>query len=66
VIIPVLTGIVGIVIGFLGGVYYLRKQIERMQSDPKMLQEMARRMGYNVNKQQLNKMQQMLKNQKFK
>jgi len=66
VIIPILTGIVGIVIGFFGGVYYLRKQIERMQSDPKMLQEMAKRMGYNVNKQQLNKMQQMLKNQKFK
>jgi len=66
VIIPVLTGIVGIVIGFFGGVYYLRKQIERMQSDPRMIQEMAKRMGYNVNKQQLNKMQQMLKNQTFK
>lgn len=66
VIIPIITGIVGIVIGFAVGVLYLRKQIERMQSDPKMIQDMAKRMGYNVNKQQLNKMQNMMKNQKFK
>ncbi len=66
IIIPVITGIVGIVIGFFVGAFYLRKQIEKLQSDPKMLQEMAKKMGYNVNKQQLNKMQNMLKNQKFK
>lgn len=66
VIIPILTGIAGILVGFFIGVFYLRKQIERMQNDPKMIQEMAKRMGYNVNKQQLNRMQQMMKNQKFK
>lgn len=66
ILIPIITGIVGIVIGFFFGVFYLRKQIEKMQSDPKMIQEMAKRMGYNVNKQQLNKMQNMMKKQKFK
>lgn len=65
-IIPIITLIVGAVGGFFGGVYYLRKQIEKMQSDPDMLQKMAKQMGYNMNKQQLNKAQQMLKNRKLK
>lgn len=66
VIIPIITGLAGIVIGFFIGAFYLRKQIEKLQNDPKMIQEMAKRMGYNVNKQQLNKVQQMMKKQKFK
>ncbi|GFR37946.1 hypothetical protein PRECH8_12420 [Insulibacter thermoxylanivorax] len=66
VILPILTGLAGILIGFFIGVFYLRKQLERMQSDPKMIQEMARKMGYKVNKQQLNQVQNMLKKQKFK
>jgi len=66
IVIPVITGLAGVVIGFFFGVFYLRKQLSRMQNDPKMIQEMAKRMGYNVNKQQLNKVQQMMKNQKFK
>lgn len=65
VIVSAITLIVGAVAGFFIGVTYLRKQIEKMQSDPKMLQQMARQMGYNVNKQQLNKVQQAMKNQKF-
>ncbi|GIQ69190.1 YneF family protein [Xylanibacillus composti] len=65
VIVSVITLIVGAVAGFFIGTMYLRKQIEKMQSDPKMLQQMARQMGYNVNKQQLNKMQQAMKHQKF-
>ena len=39
------SGLAGILIGFFIGVFYLRKQLERMQSDPKMIQEMARKMG---------------------
>ncbi len=66
IILPILTGLAGILIGFFIGVFYLRKQLERMQSDPKMIQEMARKMGYKVNKQQLNQVQNMLKKQKFK
>lgn len=66
IIIPMITLIVGLVGGFFIGLYYFRKQMEKMQNDPKMIQEMAKKMGYNVNKQQMNKMQQMMKNKKFK
>lgn len=63
-ILPIVTLIVGLVAGFFIGVYYLRKQMERMQNDPAMLQKMAKQMGYNMNKQQMAKVQQMMKNQK--
>ncbi|MCD1258739.1 YneF family protein [Paenibacillus athensensis] len=65
-IIPIITLIVGLVGGFFIGVFYLRKQLEKMQSNPEMLQQMAKQMGYNLNKQQLNKAQTMMKNQKWK
>jgi uncharacterized protein YneF (UPF0154 family) len=65
VIISIVTLIVGAVAGFFVGVYYLRKQLEKMQSDPEMLQKMAKQMGYNMNKQQLQKAQQMMKNPKL-
>jgi len=58
--------IVGAAGGFFAGVFYLRKQLERMQSDPEMLQKMAKQMGYNMNKQQMQKAQQMMRNQKSK
>jgi len=58
--------IVGAIGGFFIGVYYLRGQIEKMQRDPDALQKMAKQMGYNLNKQQMNKMQNMMKNQKWK
>ncbi|WP_027092914.1 YneF family protein [Cohnella thermotolerans] len=66
IIIPVLTLIVGLVLGFIGGVFYLRSQMTRMQNDPELLQKMAKQMGYNMNKQQLSKAQQMLKQQNHK
>jgi uncharacterized protein YneF (UPF0154 family) len=62
-IIPILTLIVGLVIGFIVGVYYLRNQMTKMQNNPEMLQKMAKQMGYNMNSQQLAKAQQMMKNQ---
>jgi uncharacterized protein YneF (UPF0154 family) len=61
--IPIVTLIVGAVIGFLAGVFYLRRQLTKMQSDPEALQKMAKQMGYNMNKQQMQKAQQMMKNQ---
>ncbi|MFD1954932.1 YneF family protein [Paenibacillus thailandensis] len=64
-IIPIITLIVGAILGFIGGVFYLRKQLERMQKDPEMIQKMAKQMGYNLNKQQMQRAQQMMKNQKF-
>ena len=63
-VVPVLTLIVGLVGGFFAGVYYLRKQLERMQSDPAMLREMAEKMGYRLNNKQMRQVQQMMKNQK--
>ncbi|MFD7523547.1 YneF family protein [Paenibacillus chitinolyticus] len=63
IIIPILTLIVGLVGGFFIGVFYLRKQLESMQNNPEMIQKMAKQMGYNMNKQQMNKVQTMMKNQ---
>ena len=65
IIIPIITLIVGGIGGFFVGVTYLRKQLEKMQNNPEMLQQMAKQMGYNMNKQQINKAQQMMKKQKF-
>ncbi|MDF2721695.1 MAG: YneF family protein [Paenibacillus sp.] len=65
-IIPIVTLIVGGVGGFFVGVYYLRRQIESMQKNPEMLQQMAKKMGYNLNKKQMQQMQGMMKNQKWK
>ncbi|MNW01217.1 hypothetical protein D3C71_1968230 [compost metagenome] len=65
-IIPIVTLIVGLVGGFFIGVYYLKRQMEAMQNNPEMLQKMAKQMGYNMNKQQMNKVQNMMKNQKWK
>lgn len=62
-LIPILTLIVGLIVGFIIGVFYLRAQLTKMQSNPEMLQKMAKQMGYNMNSQQLKQAQQMLKNQ---
>ncbi len=66
VITAVIALIAGGAAGFFIGVQYLRKQIEKMQSNPEMLQQMAKQMGYNLNKQQMQKMQNMMKKQKFR
>lgn len=64
-VIPIVTLIAGLIGGFFIGVFYLRRQLESMQNNPEMLQKMAKQMGYNLNKQQMNKMQTMMKNQNF-
>ncbi|AWB43345.1 hypothetical protein DCC85_03310 [Paenibacillus sp. CAA11] len=66
VIIPIITLIVGLIAGFAIGVFYLRKQLTKMQSDPQMLQKMAKQMGYNLNGKQMQRAQQMMKNQSTK
>lgn len=65
IVIPIVTLLIGLIVGFLVGVYYLRKQLENMQNNPEMLQKMAKQMGYNLNGKQMQKAQQMMKNQKF-
>ncbi|WEK53652.1 MAG: YneF family protein [Candidatus Cohnella colombiensis] len=62
-LIPTLTFIVGLIVGVIIGVFYLRYQMTKMQSNPDMIQKMAKQMGYNMNSQQLQKAQQMMKNQ---
>ncbi|KIL37420.1 hypothetical protein SD71_01830 [Cohnella kolymensis] len=62
-LIPILTLIVGLIVGFIVGVFYLRNQMTKMQNDPDMMAKMAKQMGYNMNKQQLQRAQQMMKNQ---
>jgi len=64
-IIPILTLLVGLVGGFYGGVYYLRKQMANMQMDEKQLQAMARSMGMNLNQKQLKQMSRNMKNMKM-
>ncbi|MHA0856461.1 YneF family protein [Paenibacillus sp. CMAA1364] len=61
--IPIITLIVGLIGGFFIGVFYLRKQMEKMQSNPEMIQKMAKQMGYNLNGKQMQKAQQMMRNQ---
>ena len=63
-LIPAITLLVGAAGGFFAGIYYLRKQLEKMQNDPKMIREMAKKMGYNVNQNQMNQVQKMMKKQK--
>lgn len=57
---------VGLIAGYFLGVFHVRKQLEQMQKDPKMIQEMARKMGVNLNTKQMNKAQQMLNKKKFR
>ena len=66
IIIPILTLVVGLIGGFAGGVFYLRNQLTKMQNDPEMLQKVAKQMGYNLNKQQLQRAQQMMKRGNFR
>jgi uncharacterized protein len=63
---PIITLVVGLIGGFFIGVYYLRRQMTTMQNDPEMLQKVAKQMGYNLNGKQMQRAQQMLKNQNQK
>ncbi|MNR41656.1 hypothetical protein D3C85_1600700 [compost metagenome] len=62
-VVGIIALIVGLSGGFFIGVVYLRKQLTKMQSDPQMLQKMAKQMGYNLNGKQMQRAQQMMKNQ---
>ncbi|AIQ50550.1 MULTISPECIES: YneF family protein [Paenibacillus] len=59
---PIITLVVGLIGGFAIGVFYLRRQMSTMQNDPEMLQKVAKQMGYNLNGKQMQRAQQMLKN----
>ena len=65
IVIPIVTLLIGLAGGFFIGVFYLRKQLEKMQNDPEMIKKMAKQMGYNLNNQQMQRAQNMMKNGKF-
>lgn len=62
IIIPIITFIIGLIIGALIGIYYLRKKMQGLSMDDKQMQQMARQMGVNLNKKQLNQVNRMMKN----
>lgn len=62
IIIPIITFIVGLILGALIGVYYLKRQMTNMSMDNKQLQQMAKQMGYNLNQKQLNQVNKMMNN----
>jgi uncharacterized protein YneF (UPF0154 family) len=66
IIIPIVTFVVGGIAGFAGGVFYLKRQLTNMQNDPETMQKMAKQMGYNLNKNQMNQMQKMMNQKRFK
>lgn len=65
-VIPIITFIVGGAAGFGIGVFYLKNQFSKMQNDPEAIKQMAKQMGYNLNKQQMNQMQKMMNQKRFK
>ncbi len=60
-VIPVITLIIGIIIGFYLGIQTLKKQMTNMSMDDNQLREMAKKMGYNVNQKQLQQIKNMQK-----
>lgn len=47
------TFVLGLVLGAIGGVYYLKNKMTNMQMSDKEIQAMARSMGMNLNQKQL-------------
>lgn len=56
------TFILGLVLGALGGVYYLRKKMMNMQMSDTDIAAMARSMGMNLNQKQMAQLQRRMKN----
>lgn len=66
IILPIATFVIGGIAGFAGGVFYLKRQLTKMQNDPETMKQMAKQMGYNLNKNQMNQMQKMMNQKRFK
>lgn len=62
IVIPIITFIVGGILGFVVGAIYLRKQMMNMTMDNKKMQDMAKKMGMNLNQKQMNQVNKMMKN----
>ncbi len=66
IVIPTLTLIVGIIIGFIVGVHYLKRKMTNMTMDENQMKQMAKQMGMNLNQKQINQMNRMMRNRNQK
>lgn len=60
-VIPIVTLLIGLIVGFYLGIQTLKKQMMNMQMDDNQLRDMAKKMGYNVNQKQLQQIKNMQK-----
>lgn len=60
-VIPIITLIIGIVLGFYLGIQTLKKQMTNMSMNDDQLRSMAKKMGYNINPKQLQQIKNMQK-----
>ncbi|UOF89340.1 YneF family protein [Fodinisporobacter ferrooxydans] len=65
-IVGVVALLIGLGLGFAGGVWFLKRQLTNMQFDDKQIAQMAKRMGMNLNPKQLQQVSKQMKNMKFK
>lgn len=56
------TFILGLVLGALGGVYYLKQKMTNMKMSDQDIQQMARNMGMNLNQKQLMQVSKRMQN----
>jgi uncharacterized protein len=56
------TFILGVILGGIGGVFYLRKKMTNMQMSETDIAQMARSMGMNLNQKQLSQVQKRMSN----
>lgn len=66
ILIPVITFILGIVVGGVSVSFAIKKQTNMMNSDPKQIQALARSMGKNLNQKQLNQISRQMQNSQTK
>lgn len=62
IIIPILTFVVGILLGGFGVSFAFKKQMTQMNNDPKQIQNIARSMGMNLNQKQMNQITRQMQN----
>ncbi|MCX7568480.1 YneF family protein [Tumebacillus sp. DT12] len=60
------TFILGLVLGALGGVYYLKQKMSNMKMSDQDIQQMARNMGMNLNQKQLMQVSKRMQNMNSK
>jgi uncharacterized protein len=56
------TFVVGVVVGGIGGVYYLKNKMMKMSFGDADIASMAKNMGMNLNQKQMQQLQQRMKN----